>query len=140
MFGNKTIAVASLTVAALLSACDSRVSFQRDVNPVLQHNCATCHSPGGVGFKMSGFSVQSYAAVMKGTKYGPIVIPGSSQQSDLVWLLKHGAHPSIDMPKTCEQFEQESGKCAIASPFAKRLPDKQVAMISKWVDQGAQNN
>lgn len=141
MFGNKAIVIASLFVLALLSACGSQVvSFSKDVQPILQHNCAVCHSPGGIGYKVSGFDVQSYASIMRGTKFGPMVAPGSSDQSNLLWVLRHGAHPSINMPKFCEQLAQANDKCAVASNVARRLPRAQVNLIAKWVDQGARDN
>ena len=141
MFGNKAIVIVSLCSLALLSACGSKVvSFSKDVHPILERNCAVCHSPGGIGFKVSGFDVQSYASVMRGTKFGPMVTPGSSNQSNLLWVLRHGAHPSINMPKFCEQLTQASDKCAVASNVARRLPQAQVSLIAKWVDQGARDN
>ena len=141
MFIPKAIALASFSAAVLLCGCRSNVvSFKKDVHPVLEHNCAVCHSPGGIGYEMSGFSVQSYATLMKGSKFGPLVIPGSSQQSNLIWLLRHGAHPSMNMPKICEHLAATDGKCAVASQYARRLPTRQVTMISKWIDQGARDN
>ncbi len=141
VFANKSIAVATISFGVLVSACGPRpVSFREDVQPILQHNCAVCHSNGGVGYKVSGFSVVSYTTVMKGTKFGPMVIPGSSLQSNLVWLLKHGAHPSIDMPKICAQMADHGGVCAVASSSARRLPQREVTLIAAWIDQGARNN
>lgn len=143
MFVTKVIAVASLAGAALLlGGCGSSraVSFSKDVHPILEHNCAVCHSPGGVGYKVSGFSVASYASIMKGSKYGPLVVPGSAKESDLLWLLKHGAHPSMNMPKICEKLAQTGGKCEIPSQYARELPATKVAVIAKWVDQGAKDN
>ena len=141
VFANKSIAVATISLGVLVSACGPRpVSFREDVHPILQRNCAVCHSSGGVGYKASGFSVVSYSTVMKGTKFGPMVIPGSSLQSNLVWLLKHGAQPSIDMPKICAQMVDHGSVCAVASHSARRLPHREVMLITEWVDQGARDN
>ena len=141
MFIPKAIALVALSAAALLGGCRSeRVSFKQDVRPVLEHNCAVCHSPGGIGYEISGFSVQSYATLMKGSKFGPLVIPGSSRQSNLIWLLRHGAHPSMNMPKMCKHLVTADRKCAVASEHARRLPGSQVNMIAKWIDQGARDN
>lgn len=141
MFGSKSISVASISLGALMGACGHKaVSFREDVHPILQRDCAVCHSSGGVGYKVSGFSVATYATVMKGTRYGPMVIPGSSLQSNLVWLLKHHADSSIDMPKSCLQMTEDGGRCAVPSRWARRLPARQVQLIAEWVDQGARNN
>jgi len=141
MFKATSIILASVALAPLLSGCGQRqVSYQKDIAPVLQANCATCHSPNGVGYKVSGFSVESYAMLMKGTKYGPVIDPGSSAQSNLVWLLQHHGHPQINMPKNCEQMTPNGQKCAAASASARQLSGDQVALISKWIDQGAKDN
>ena len=141
MFIPKSIALASLSAAALLVGCRSeRVSFTHNVRPVLAQNCALCHSPGGIGYAMTGFSVQSYVTLMKGSKFGPLVIPGSSRQSDLIWLLRHRASAPMSMPKLCERLATADGKCMVASEHARMLPVSQVNMIAKWIDQGAHDN
>ena len=40
--------------------------------------------------------------MMKGTRYGAVIDPGSGTSSTLVWLLKQSADPSINMPKQYE--------------------------------------
>jgi hypothetical protein len=57
---------------------------------------------------------------MKGTKFGPVIVPGSSVGSTLYRLVAGQADPSIRMPH---------GQAA--------LPDEDVAMIAAWIDQGA---
>jgi len=141
MFRARSIILASVALAPLLSGCGQRqVSYHKDVEPILQANCATCHSRNGVGYEVSGFSVESYATLMKGTKYGSVIDPGSSAQSNLVWLLQHHGHAQINMPKNCEQMTPNGQKCAAASTSARQLSDDQVALISKWIDQGAKDN
>lgn len=116
------------------------VSFQKDVNPILQQNCAVCHAPGGVGYAKSGFSVQSYRTLMKGTQYGAVVIPGSSVSSNLVWLLKHGANSSINMPKMYQMKVLSNDKYEITPKQAQWLSPHDVWLISAWIDQGAKDN
>jgi len=89
---------------------------------------------------MTGFSVQTYASVMKGSYFGPLVEPGASQQSNLIWLLRHRADPSMSMPKICEHLASSDGKCVAPSEHARRLPEQEVDMIAKWIDQGARDN
>jgi hypothetical protein len=141
MFRTRSIILASIALAPLLSACGQRqVSYHRDIEPILQVNCEMCHSQNGVGFVVSGFSVESYATLMKGTKFGPVIDPGSSAQSNIVWLLKHRAHPEINMPKICEQMTQNGKKCSVASSSPGRLSDDDVTLIARWIDQGAKDN
>lgn len=128
-------------LALLLAGCGQRtVSYSRDVNPILQDNCAVCHRPGAPGFGTSGFSVATYADVMKGTKYGAVVTPGSSVGSTLVRLLRHQADKSINMPKNYTIDLTRHEDIILPGVDARDLPAKDVELISKWVDQGAKNN
>lgn len=141
MVEKRGVILAVIAVSSLLSACAKReVSYRGDVHPILQRNCGACHDRSGIGYAASGFSVETYAALMKGTTHGSMVVPGQSSQSNLVWLLKHGAHPQINMPKICQEMGQEVGKCATAATFARALPERDVDLIARWVDQGAKDN
>lgn len=139
MIGKMVLAAVCATLAPAATNAED-VSFQRDVYPILQTNCIVCHAPHGIGYERSGFSVQSYRTVMKGTKYGAMVNPGSSVTSNLVWLIEHRADSSINMPKVCREMVQEYGRCAIASHSARWLSEQELILIKEWVDQGAKNN
>ena len=140
MIGTRALAVACIVLGPAVTASGQEVSFHKDVYPILEANCAVCHAPHGVGYARSGFSVQTYETVMKGTKYGAVVIPGSSLDSNLVWLLEHQADPSINMPKVCEQMTPEYEKCEMASQSSRHLPRQELIVIMEWVDQGAKDN
>ncbi len=77
----------------------------------------------GIGFKKSGFQVDSYRHVMQGTKYGPVIVPGSSNSSTLYRLIAGKANPEIRMP-----YHRDP------------LPEETVELIATWIDQGAKNN
>ncbi len=100
-----------------------QVSFKNDVKPIIDRNCTECHQEGGKGTAASGFRTTTYETVMKGTKYGPVVIPGQALSSSLYRLVAGKVDPSIQMPH---------GKEAI--------PPDQIALIEAWIDQGAKNN
>ncbi len=55
-------------------AAGEAVSFKEDILPLLKWRCASCHEPGGAGYEKSGLDLTSYAGVMKGTKFGPMII------------------------------------------------------------------
>jgi hypothetical protein len=82
----------------------TRVSFSEDVLPVLQFKCARCHEPGGEGYEKSGFDVSSYEGIMKGTKFGPMVVPGDPETSNLMRLLDWRVSPEIRMPHGKKQL------------------------------------
>ena len=114
---------ALVTLVTFGAGCSRDVSFKQDVHPILSENCLSCHKAGAEGYLKSGLSMESYDALMKGTKFGPIIIAGSHISSTLVLLLERKAHPSINMPKDHPP-----------------LADSQVEVIRKWIDQGAKNN
>lgn len=100
------------------------VSYAKDVAPIIEAHCKSCHTPGQPGYVASGFDVQGYDALMKGTRFGPVVLPGDPLTSTLVMLIEGRADPSLKMPH------------AGAQPLT---PD-QIKTIRRWVEQGAKNN
>lgn len=114
------LALSALTLA-LASCGEKTVTYQGEIKPIIDANCASCHVPGGPGFEKSGLRMDTYEGLMKGTKFGAVVIPGSSVSSTLYRLVAGQADPSIRMPH---------GKAS--------LPDEQIKKIATWIDQGAQ--
>ncbi|MGB8745902.1 MAG: c-type cytochrome domain-containing protein, partial [Pseudolabrys sp.] len=53
---------------------------------------------GGAGYEKSGLDLTSYAGVMKGTKFGRMVIPRDPESSNLMLLLDWRAAPELRMP------------------------------------------
>jgi len=111
--------------ALALSGCDSRatVSYQADIQPLLNARCAACHLPGGDGSNKSGFVVASYETVMKGTQHGPVIVAGDALSSSLYRLVSGKVDPSIQMPHQGQP-----------------LSEKEIALIETWIDRGARNN
>jgi mono/diheme cytochrome c family protein len=126
----KTIIAGSLIPASLLallvSGCmgEPTVSYSRDVKPILQKNCLTCHQEGGAGLEASGFSMATYDDLMRGTKYGPMILPGDAEGSNMIVLMEGRADPSISMPH------------GDLDPVSKQDIDT----IRRWVQQGAKKN
>jgi mono/diheme cytochrome c family protein len=122
------LAVAAAGAAMLMptgkaQAAKQPTSFAEDVMPIFRGRCISCHQPGGQGFEKSGLDLTSYAGVMKGTKYGPMVIPGDPQSSNLMWLLDWRGSPETRMPH---------GK--------KKLSICDRDTIRAWIREGAKNN
>ena len=115
------LALCALALAAL-SGCssDAPLSYQHNIKPLLEAKCVSCHVPGGTGYEKSGLRLDSYDATMKGTRFGPVVVAGSSVSSTLYRLVSGQADPSIRMPH---------GQDA--------LPEADVKLIATWIDQGA---
>jgi Planctomycete cytochrome C len=107
------------------SACAAEdiVSFKDDILPLLKWRCASCHESGGAGHEKSGLDLTSYAGVMKGTKFGPMVVPRDPESSNLMLLLDWRASPALRMPH---------GK--------KQLSSCDRGSIRTWIRQGAKDN
>ena len=73
------VVLASLAVAAAAAATDqsSPVTFTKDVLPILQKNCQSCHRPGQVA-PMSLISYEETRpwakAIIRGKKPPPVVV------------------------------------------------------------------
>lgn len=119
-----------LLVSLILTACDNdksiepgvkdNVSFALDIQPILTENCATCHNPTEVedpDFR-EGFAYDSFEELItKGD-----VIPGDAEGSELVEMLEGKSADGNTMPPS--------------GPMSKT----NIALIKKWIDEGAKNN
>ncbi|MDH3372576.1 MAG: hypothetical protein OEM85_04290, partial [Gammaproteobacteria bacterium] len=83
MTANIVLKVGFVTLCLGLFGCERPVSFAADIQPLLSESCGNCHDRTGEGSVASGFSINNYDEVMKGTELGPVVIPGSSESSNL---------------------------------------------------------
>lgn len=101
----------------------SKKSFREDIVPIFKGRCESCHQPKGEGVEKSGLDLTSYAGVMKGTKFGPMVIPGDPDSSNLMRLLDWRAAPELRMPH---------GK--------KQLSSCDRNDIRAWIREGAKDN
>ncbi len=99
------------------------ISFTEDVFPVIELRCLECHQPGGPGYEKSGLDLRSYKGLMKGTKHGPIVVPGSAFTSNLIAVIDGRTDPSLRMPHN-----------------RKRMSKCERLLLRFWVSQGARDN
>ena len=115
-----------------LGCIRSEISFSSDVQPILEKHCVECHDSGGEGVTASGFSTRDYDSVMKGTRLGRVVVPGSGISSTLYLVVAHKTAPEIQMPPHHRQ--------AWAEGHGSPLSEDEVEIIQTWIDQGAQDN
>ena len=99
------------------------ISFTEDVFPVLELRCLECHQPGGPGYEKSGLDLRTYDGLMKGTKLGPIVVPGSAFTSNLIAVIDGRTDPALRMPHN-----------------RKRMSKCERLLLRFWVSQGARDN
>lgn len=134
-----SVSAALIIVSVGIGCGKKEISFRQDVHPILRKNCSTCHAPGREGFAASGFSVESFDAAMKGTKFGPVIIPGSTVSSTLVILIEHKADASINMPRHPTPVHAMHEKF-LTDWKVPKLPEGDIRLIKAWIDQGAKNN
>lgn len=132
MQASNLMKVAMFALCVGLSGCEREVSFAGDVQPILRTACVSCHDKSSEGYDASGFSLEDYTSVMKGTKYGAVVVPDSSISSTLYLVISHQTDPAIQMPPHHDT--------ALAEGRSYALSDMQIETIRAWIDQGAKNN
>jgi len=108
--------VLGLVPLAMVACGESTISFSQDIKPILDTYCMECHVPGGQGEVASGFNMATHETLMKGARFGPMVI--------VVVLMEGRADPSISMPHGQQ----------------KTISKPDIQTIRLWIDQGAKNN
>ncbi|MBF0191916.1 MAG: hypothetical protein HQL99_12375 [Magnetococcales bacterium] len=116
-----TLTADSGWAAATAPAPAGRVTFSEDVFPILQNRCLECHKTGAPGVAFSGLNLENYEGLMRGTRFGPVVIPGNAMVSNLNVLVE--------------------GRAGIRMPHnRKRLTTCEIEILRNWVNQGAKND
>ncbi len=96
----------------------AKIDFSTEVKPIINAKCITCH--GGVKAK-AGFSLLFRDEALAKTKSGkPAIIPGDADHSELIRRIT-AKDPEERMPYKHEPLNKE-----------------EIAIFSKWIDQGAQ--
>ena len=93
---------------------DETVSFGLHIAPILLENCASCHisrNPSG------DFNMANFASIMRGGDGGKPFLPGRSATSEIVLRMK--------------------GEDRDVMPPSGKLDDKLIALVAKWIDEGA---
>ena len=106
---------AAANAATQAQPSDASVSYAKNVMPILENSCASCH---GVEQMKAGLDLRTYQGLMAGSSNGPVITPGNSADSFLVQQVVSGK-----MPKR-----------------GSKLTPEQIKTISDWVNAGAQNN
>ncbi|MFO0889084.1 MAG: PSD1 and planctomycete cytochrome C domain-containing protein [Isosphaeraceae bacterium] len=95
------------------SAADERLTFENDVRPILKAYCLDCH--GGEAHPKGKLDLRLRRFAERGGESGPAVVPGKPQESYLLERLQAGEMP----------------------PGEKKVPAGQIAVIERWIAQGA---
>jgi hypothetical protein len=101
--------------AAGISA-DEPIDYVRQVKPLLERHCYSCHGPEK---QESGLRVDSRAGLIEGGNSGPAIVPGKPQESLLLQAIR-GQNDLTQMPDE-------------APPLA----EADIQVFSRWIEGGA---
>lgn len=90
------------------------------VQPIFAANCFRCH--GGMNHR-GGLNMATRAAMLKGGHDGAVVVPGDSEKSLLVRLMRHEGPADDPMP--------------MPPPPRAKVSDADIAVVERWVKAGA---
>jgi len=94
----------------------AEVDFEKDIQPIFRNRCFTCH---GSEKQEGGLRLDAKSAAMKGGDGGAVIMPGKSDQSDLIRRIT------------------STDKDEFMPPKGDRLTAEQIGAIKAWVDAGA---
>lgn len=104
--------LATVFVASLIGNAQAQdITYSRDIAPILQEKCVTCHNPEGIG----PMPLQSYQQV---NPFAALIKDRTSKRIMPPW--------HIDTTTGIQEFKNDAS-----------LSDEQIATISSWVDSGA---
>ncbi|MCH2200744.1 MAG: PSD1 and planctomycete cytochrome C domain-containing protein [Fuerstiella sp.] len=96
---------------------NDKVDFVRDIKPIFQKRCHSCHGKQAQG----GLRLTSRVDALKGGDRGPTFVPGNSTVSLIVDAVTEKDPKALVMPPTGN----------------KRLSVTEVRLLRAWIDQGA---
>lgn len=114
-----TAAAANPTAAPAAGKVVWTGSYAQNVQPIFTQRCVSCH---GASRADNGLRLDSYQGVMKGTQHGPVVVPGSPNNSALISVVKGTTDPSIRMPHG-----------------GQRLTEQDLQNLTLWIEAGAKD-
>ena len=108
----------------IVGGAEENEVFNKVVHPLLKTHCLECHLPDGKGYDKSGLDMRTYESLMKGTEFGPVVIPGDPMTSNLMVLIEGRASSKLKMPHS----------------ELRNLSRREKQLIRTWINRGAQDN
>ena len=103
-------------IQQLPPAATHPIDFSKEIKPILEARCITCH---GNGRSKGEFRIDSRETILKGGDTGTAIVEGKSAESYLIELVS-GLDPDNVMPKK-----------------GTKLTQSEVGLLRAWIDQGA---
>src|ERR1051325_11402375 len=112
-----SVMIIMMRLGLTASVQNKPVSYEKDIVPIFKATCISCHKPDK---KKGKLDMTTYADLIKGGKQGTPVKPGDPAKSLIVEMIS-GNEP--EMPEKGDPLKPE-----------------QVALISRWIKEGAKQN
>ncbi len=100
------------------NAKSSTVS-QHDVIPILLRRCMVCH---GRHRQEGGLDLRTKAAMLRGGKSGPAIVPGKPEESRLIQKVRDAKMPPADR---------------LVEVSVKPIEPAEIAVLARWIAQGS---
>jgi mono/diheme cytochrome c family protein len=114
------VTLALFLVTAAARGDDARISFGRDVRPILSDKCYACHGPDEAQRK-AGLRLDTKEGALTDPSGFPVIVPGKPDESEVV------EHITADDPDH-----------RMPPPDANRqLTDEEITTLVEWIRQGA---
>jgi mono/diheme cytochrome c family protein len=104
-------------LAAWGSVVAEEVDYLSDIKPLLTQQCGKCHGPAK---QENGLRLDTTASAFGGGDSGPAIVAGKSAESPLIKAVAGKSDTISKMP-----------------PEGPGLTEAQIALLSKWIDEGA---
>lgn len=115
-----SLAVLLIFLTASVTMADDPVDFTQNIRPILATHCLTCHGPDEES-REGGLRLDRFESATGEADSGEIaVVPGKPEQSELIRRITLAADDSDRMP-----------------PTGKGLDEKEIALLKRWIAQGA---
>ena len=116
---SRLTALASLALSTAASTAGAAVDFVKDIQPVLENNCVSCHRKGNV---KGGVRLDTLKEATTSGDNGPALVPGKSAKSAMYTTMVLPDDDDLLMPP-----KKKGGP----------LPKATAELVRAWIDEGA---
>src|SRR6185369_3997042 len=113
------------------------IQFEKEVLPILEANCAKCHSGSSPQGRLD---VRTRTSLLKGGSSGPAIVPGAPDRSLLYSRIESGQMPAGGKPLAKDEIDRvrmwiEQGAPAMNPESAAGIPGASPADRAHWAFQ-----
>jgi hypothetical protein len=106
--------------AKLPPAVKAKVSYKKDIKPLIEKSCLNCHGPKK---RPKGkFRIDTRELALKGGYEGVAIIPGKSEKSPLIYYMNYQVVDYEMPPEGKKDYP--------------KLNREQIGLMRAWIDQG----